>query len=202
MVGARWWFWQAFLFVALLGLSTCTCAAAIPDWYDDAFKDATARYLPGRDWRELKAQCYQESLLKADAVSHAGAVGLCQFMPGTWRDIAPLIGEPLRSRPPTHPVASVHAAALYMRRLRGIWSAPRPDIERQRLAWGSYNAGAGNLIKAQRACMNAPGCLPPVCRDWPDISAALTSITGRHSHETITYVVRIERWLAQLRALD
>lgn len=194
--GARWPFWQALAITLLFALAAAVRAQVIPDHYDAAFQAATDLYLPGRDWRELKAQCYQESLLRPAAVSPVGARGLCQFMPGTWREVAPRIGAALRSEPPEHPVASVHAAALYMRQLRHVWRAPRPDTERQRLAWASYNAGAGNIIRAQRACRARE---PPLCRDWPEIAAALPAVTGRHARETQTYVARIERWLAFLK---
>lgn len=198
--GARLVFWQMIMAALLLLITTAGRAQIIPDLYDDAFRDATELWLPGRDWRELKAQCYQESLLRPAALSPAGARGLCQFMPATWAEVARRLPGRLGAEPPEHPIASIHAAGAYMRQLRRSWTASRPDWERQRLAWGSYNTGLGNMLKAQRACKVTPECPPSLCRDWPEIAAALPSVTGRHALETQTYVVRIERWLIALRS--
>lgn len=48
--------------------------------------------MPGVDWRLLKAQYYQESHLKPNAVSPVGAAGVAQFMPATWRQISRELG--------------------------------------------------------------------------------------------------------------
>ena len=73
-----------------------------------------------------------------------------------------------------------------MARLKRGWSSPRPAYDRHLLAMASYNAGFGNLLKAQRAC--GGGVL------YAEIIACLPQITGHHSNETITYVQRIQRW--------
>jgi len=155
------------------------------DWYDDEFQDAAELWLPGWDWVWLKAQCQQESLLKADAVSPAGAMGLCQFMPGTWREEMQRRG--IGNASPFNPYLSIQAAGSYMARLCKSWKSERPENDRRRLAQASYNAGIGNILKAQKRCNNA--------RHWPEISACLIQVTGpRNSHETLTYVKRIEYW--------
>jgi len=51
--------------------------------YDALIKTAQKKYLPGTDWRLLKAQLTQESDLNPRAVSPAGAQGIAQFMPNT-----------------------------------------------------------------------------------------------------------------------
>lgn len=177
--------------VLLSALGSPVSAQFISPAYDSHFKDATDQWLPGRDWRELKAQCYQESLLKPDAVSHAGARGLCQFLDATYAEVPSAIHA---KGTVFSPIASAHAAAWYMRRMRAIWKSPRPDWDRQRLAWASYNAGAGNLIRAQKACGGPSGFNP--------IMLCLPKITGIHSRETTTYVQRIDRWLIRLHAVD
>ena len=175
-------------FVVMCLLVSAAGAGVIPSSYDAKFREATAMYLPMWDWRWGKAQCYQESLLDPDAVSPVGAVGLCQFMPGTARDVWPRIGygviDPRQAEP------SILAWGYYMAQLRRTWSAPRPEDDRRRLAQASYNAGAGNILKAQRSCNGAP--------DWRTIAACLPRITGRHSKETITYVERIAVWYRML----
>jgi hypothetical protein len=44
--------------------------------------------MPGRDYRLLKAQCWQESRFNPNAVSPANARGICQFVDGTWNDVS------------------------------------------------------------------------------------------------------------------
>ncbi len=132
------------------------------------------------------AQIYQESLCRSAAVSPAGAAGLAQFMPATWAEAQAHFG--IRASP--HDDIAIEAGAWYMMRQMGVWRSPRPARERWRLALASYNAGAGNIIRAQRACDGA--------RDWRDIETCLPMITGHHATETRTYVVRIERWWAEM----
>ncbi len=67
------------------------------------------------------------------------------------------------------------------------WKSPRPPLDRHTLALGSYNAGIGNLLKAQRLCDNA--------RLYDEIIPCLPRVTGHHSAETIGYTRNIvERW--------
>jgi membrane-bound lytic murein transglycosylase F len=112
-------------------------------------------------------------------------MGLCQFMPGTWREEMQRRG--VNNASPFNPYLSIDAAASYDGRLRRIWKSDRPESDRRRLVFGCYNAGCGNILKAQKACNNA--------RHWPEISPCLIEVTGpRNSHETLTYVKRIEWW--------
>lgn len=171
--------------LAVLLPSVCWSASLYPDDYDRDFKDATSIFLPvGTDWRLLKAQCYQESRLRRWARSPVGAMGLCQFMPGTWREAQaniPGIGSPWL------PSASIRAAAWYMGKLHRFWKAERPVMDRHMLAAASYNAGAGHLVKAQRIC--GGGNL------YSEISPCLVNVTGYHSKETLGYVRNIMmRW--------
>lgn len=170
--------------LALLPLP-CLSGSLYPDEFDDDFKDAVTAFLPiGTDWRLLKAQCYQESRLDRFARSPVGAMGLCQFMPGTWKEAQRNIPD-LNS--PWLPESSILAAGWYMGKLHRTWSAERPAMDRYMLAAASYNAGAGHLIKAQRLCggLNLYG----------DISPCLIQVTGHHSKETLGYVKNIiGRW--------
>ncbi len=146
--------------------------------------------MPGVDWRILKAQCWQESRLVPDAVSPVGAMGLCQFMSGTW---AGVIG-PAKLPPDASafvPRLSIEAAAFYMGKLRAEWSSPRPEWDRHSLALASYNAGLGHLLTAQRKCNGA------VLYDR--IVACLPDVTGRHSRETINYVTSIWGWFDKMK---
>lgn len=182
------------LFITVVGLSGSVCysASLYPDTYDKEFKRAALHLPAGTDWRLLKAQCWQESRLKRNAVSPVGAMGLCQFMPGTWQDMQAAYPE---LSDPWLPVQSIRAAALYMRRLNATWSSPRPQTDRYMLTLASYNAGLGHIINAQRACNMrllyddiVPPCLP--------------GITGHHSRETISYVdLIVNKWWPSMRRL-
>lgn len=180
-----------FLITCLIGFwpSASWSVLLFPDRYDGEFRQHSGRYLPGLDWQLLKAQCYQESLLRPDAVSPVGAQGLCQFMPGTWRQVSGQIDLPPNASA-FMPQLSIRAAAFYMASLRGQWSSPRPEWDRHSLALGSYNAGLGNLLKAQKVCGG------PVL--YRDIVSCLPDVTGHHSRETLTYVDRIWRWYGQM----
>lgn len=150
--------------------------------YDDLIKQAVSEYLPGVDWRFLKAQYIQESGLNPAARSPVGAMGIAQFMPGTWDQVAAQLQYPTTAHP-TMPNYAIPAGAFYMRTLIDAWSWPRADIDRHCLAMASYNAGLGNIVKAQRAAGNPS--------DYKSIIQALPQITGRHAGETTQYVKRI-----------
>lgn len=152
------------------------------DQYDSLIERAVKIHLPDTDWRLYKAQLMAESNLNIHAVSPAGAEGIAQFMPATWKEVA----EELRfiaGITPFNPDYAILAGAYYMRKMKNGWTAPRPEIDRYCLALASYNAGLGNLYKAQKAANGA--------NDYATIMSALPSITGRNSTETIEYVKRI-----------
>lgn len=162
------------------------------DRYDRDIRVAVERWWPHFPfWKAWKAQLWQESLLEPDAVSPAGAVGIAQFMPATWDEITRAMGWGLVDRRTAS--LAIEAGAFYMARLSQGWSAPRPAIERHWLAVASYNAGFGNILRAQRRCDGA--------RDWRDIAPCLVLVTGRHSRETLTYVERVERWWQTLEMM-
>lgn len=142
------------------------------------------------DWLTLKAQYYQESRLDPAAVSPAGARGIAQFMPATFAEAVRALGWGAVS--PHDARFAIEAGAWYMARLCAGWSSPRPTLDRQQLAQASYNAGMGNLLRAQAACGGAVR--------WPAVAACLPSVTGRHAQETLTYVDRIARWRAVMMA--
>ena len=179
------------IFMTLLAVySELSAASRFTDTYDSHIQSATKRHMPGVRWKLLKAQYYQESLLKPDAVSHVGARGIAQFMPGTWAQISRELGYEKHS--PHVAKYAIHAGAYYMRKLRRGWIARRPEEDRHNLAMASYNAGFGNLIKAQKKCGG-----PPL---YKDIVACLHQVTGHHHKETVTYVQRIRKWHGMMEA--
>lgn len=112
-----------------------------------------------------------------------GARGLAQFMPGTFADMSRemgFVGTP-------HDDIAIEAGAYYMAKLRRTWRRDRAPLDRNDLAAASYNAGTGNILKAQRLCGDA--------RMWGAVQECLHLVTGaRNAHETRTYVIRIHRW--------
>ena len=163
--------------------------AMFTDRYDDIIEDASEMYMPGVEWELWKAQLYQESKLEPMAESPVGARGLAQFMPATWQQISEELGY--GNVAPTAAKPSIHAGAYYMGKLRANWSSPRPEMDRHYLAASSYNAGLGNLLKAQKAC--------DMKVLYSEIIECLPEITGHHSKETITYIKRIKRWFLMMR---
>ena len=138
-------------------------------------------------WKLWKAQLYQESKLDPSAVSPVGARGLAQFMPGTWDEVVQELG--ISGSP--HSADAIEAGAYYMSKLRRTWKADRTAVQRNELAQASYNAGTGNILKAQRFCGDA--------RMWSAIGECLALVTGeKNAHETKTYVLRIHRFWREM----
>ena len=178
---------RQFLFIlAVVFWPFASClAGSFPDQYNSDFRKSTGHYMPGVDWRLLKSQCWQESRFKTEAISPVGAMGLCQFMPGTWNQVAGELDFPANASA-FAPELSIEAAAYYMGRLRAQWSAPRPETDRHSLALASYNSGLGNILAAQTKCDGANG--------YQQIIHCLPQVTGAHSRETINYVDHVWRY--------
>lgn len=179
--------WLAFFWAAWLP-SLSSHAGSFPSRYDEEIKAAVSkRWADLPYWKLWKAQLYQESRLDPLAVSPVGARGLAQFMPATWRDIAKELG--VTAGPES--VAAVDAGAYYMAKLRRTWRRERTAQQQNELAQASYNAGTGNVLKAQAACADA--------RMWPEIAPCFAAITGdQNARETLGYVKSIRRWWLML----
>lgn len=156
--------------------------------YDHYFKVYSGRYMPTVDWKLLKAQCYQESRFQQYAVSPVGAAGICQFMPGTWQDLTTRHNI---SGSVFDPKLNIQLAAIYMAQLRSGWSSPRPELDRHSLALASYNAGFGNILKAQKLC--------DMSVMYDEIIQCLPDVTNHHSKETIEYVRNIWFYWYQMK---
>ena len=128
----------------------------------------------------FKAQFEVESSLNPQAISPAGAAGLGQIMPRTWLDLA---GQVPGLTNIFDPVQNAKAAIFYLNQQWWLWTAPRPITDRMSLALASYNAGAGNILAAQRRADGA--------NDWRSIQKHLGEVTGEHATETRNYVRRI-----------
>ena len=185
-----WGFWDDFWGSVADNLPTACASPLAPSIYDTRIYQAAQVYwAPQRrgDWCVLKSQLWAESDFRPDVSSHVGAEGLAQFMPATWREVA----EKLHIvQPATDPSAAIKAQAWYMEHLASKWSSKRPEGCRIRLALASYNAGFGNILKAQGVALLSP------C--WDKIGPALPKVTGKHAKETRAYVDRIDRQYVEL----
>ena len=167
------------------------------DRYDGLIRSAAGAFLRsawGADaWLWWKAELIAESDLDPGAQSPAGAMGLAQFMPKTWMEAKTDLNLPADATPfmPEH---TIRAGAYYLAKMQRIWlKVDRTEADRRKLAQASYNAGAGNIIAAQREAGGAA--------DYDSIIAQLHLVTGAdHAAETRGYVARIERVFNELRA--
>ncbi len=95
---------------------------------------------PGTDWTMVHAITRQESQFAQNAVSHAGARGLMQLMPGTAREQAGKMGM-------SYEPSAVFTDANYNMRLGDGYFARMMDTYAGSypLAVAAYNAGPGNV---------------------------------------------------------
>ena len=168
-------------------MSQSLLAVSFNSKYDRTIQKSVKLYWTDFDKSNFwKAQLFQESRFKSDAVSPVGAMGLAQFMPNTWRQISKELNYPIYANP-FIPKYAIFAGAYYMRKLRNSWNWKRPTMDKHKLALASYNGGIGNMIKAQRLCGNKIL--------FKDIIPCLPQVTGHHSKETIDYVKKVDKWV-------
>lgn len=153
------------------------------------FEKYGARY--GFDPLMLAAQGFQESKLRQEARSHAGAVGVMQIMPDTGAELA--VGDIHQLEP------NIHAGAKYMNRLmtRYFEDANFSEQDRTLFAFASYNAGPGNISRMRKDA--AKRGLDP--DQWFDNVEVV--VARRIGLETTTYVRNIFKYYAAYKlALD
>jgi membrane-bound lytic murein transglycosylase MltF len=180
---------KALAFVVLIGMtfvSQAEAQSAVSDRYDDAFRKYTKRFFgPAFDWRIFKAQSITESKLDPDAVSKVGARGLMQLMPSTYDEI--------RTRNPelgqiNDPEWNIAAGIYYNRQLWRQWTVEVADPDRKPFMFGSYNAGRGTILRAQKVAVGKS--LDEHL--WPNIENVAPEVRGWRHQETIDYLQRIE----------
>lgn len=121
---------------------------AYPNRYAEEIRAATATYAwPARVFHALVRE---ESLFNARVVSHAGAKGLAQLMPGTARDTARKLGVTLAEGDLFEPAVNTRLGAAYFDQvLRYVGGNPC-------LAMAAYNAGPGRVDEWTAARGNLP----------------------------------------------
>ncbi len=155
------------------------------DKYDRHFKKYSKRYFgPHFEWRWFKSQGIAESNLDEDAASPVGAKGVMQIMPDTFDEI--------QQQNPTYlaldePRWNIAAGIYYDRQLYRKWRKPLPSEERLFLAFSSYNAGYGRVLKAVKRThkkdytwVEVKKYLPPETRGYVSRIATLMDSTSRH----------------------
>ncbi|MHA7819695.1 MAG: lytic transglycosylase domain-containing protein [Erythrobacter sp.] len=110
---------------------TARHAAGIPQEYTVKIHELAQRFDLSPSL--LEAVVWQESRWRANAVSHAGARGLAQLMPGT----AEYLGVD-----PDDPMQNLEGGARYLREQLDRFDG---DLEK---ALAAYNAGPGRVIRA------------------------------------------------------
>lgn len=104
-------------------------------------------------------------------------------MPATWKEVQ---GKyPQYAGSVWNPRYNIIAAALYMQQQWQFWGNHRTEASRYKLALANYNAGGGNILKAQKLCNDLAEYeeIVPPC---------LARVTGeRNAHETTEYVHKI-----------
>lgn len=111
--------------------NVATSAAGVPPIYEAKIQELSRRFDLSPSL--LEAVVWQESRWRAGAVSHAGARGLAQLMPGT----AQYLGVD-----PDDPMQNLEGGARYLREQLDRFDG---DLEK---ALAAYNAGPGRVIRA------------------------------------------------------
>ncbi len=160
--------------------------------YDNQIKYWVKYYSLGVPWYWVKAQLIQESSLQCDAVSYMGAKGLGQFMPKTWRDMEVKLwgGE---YKDVFNPIYNIQATVYYNKWLMSQWrtGGNRTLEERWSLTLASYNAGLGNILKAQSKAGS---------NHYKPMEDHLHKVTGiNNSKQTKDYVFRIRQYSRRLK---
>jgi membrane-bound lytic murein transglycosylase F len=132
------------------------------DDYDHLFRKYTKHYFGAHfDWHWFKAQAIAESALNPKAKSPMGARGIMQILPSTYKEIK--AKNPFLANI-DDPRWNIAAGIFYDRQLYRKWKKKR-DIrtaERLNFAFGSYNAGYGNVLKAYKRAAKRHGEV----REW------------------------------------
>lgn len=127
------------------------------------------------------------------AVSPVGAAGLMQLMPGTFEQMRKQLGWGQVS--PFSAEHNITLGVLYQTQMDRQWAGRgRTVVQRHPLGLASFNAGLGNILKAQEMCRSAVL--------WRNISPCMIQVTGKaNARQTLGYVTSIAKWRALLGPL-
>ena len=161
------------------------------DKYDAYFRKATKKFFGiDTDYRWFKSQAMAESGLDHEAVSPVGAKGIMQVMDPTYAEIKrknnDILGNVFSAR------WNIQAGIYYDSYLYGQWSSPRPEFDRMAFMFASYNAGLGNILKAQKICGKYD---IGDCNLWNDVKIYGVEVNTWKQKETIHYVTKIFKFM-------
>lgn len=154
--------------------------------YDSSFKKWSSVY-NDYPWQWNKAQAIAESNLNPNAVSPVGAMGISQFMPDTWEDMEERLNF---SGSPFNASLNIQAQSYYMQTLRNQFKAERPEWDKHSLALASYNAGLGNILKAQS--YEGSILYAPMIIHLPKVTGVSNSKQTRDYVERTWYYIRLQ----------
>lgn len=143
----------------------------------------------GFDALMLAAQGFQESQLRQEAKSRAGAIGIMQVLPATAR---PLHVGNIRLIEP-----NIHAGTKYMDQLTSEYfpDATFSENDRSLFAFAAYNAGPGNIAKMRKEAERR-GLDPD---QWFNSVEIVTA--EKIGIETTTYVRNIYKYYASYKLI-
>ena len=114
----------------------------LTDYVATGYPSVTVPASAAGDWTIVHAIARQESQFDRAAVSHAGARGLMQLMPGTAREQSGKLGLAYNAQAlTTDPSYNITLGSSYFRRMLDYYGGSYP------LAVAAYNAGPGNVNK-------------------------------------------------------
>jgi soluble lytic murein transglycosylase-like protein len=161
--------------------------------FDPIFRKYTKRYFGvATDWRWFKAQGMAESDLVPTARSRVGARGIMQLMPSTFAQIQSRQRQFSRIDDPEWNIA---AGIAHDRYLWQLWNDRVPeDEDRWSFMFGSYNAGQGTIMRAQRVADQQR-----LDRTrWQNIELVAPAVERWRYVETLGYVKKIRANREQL----
>ena len=152
------------------------------------FRKYSDRY--DMDYLLMMAQGFQESELKQDAVSPAGAIGIMQLMPATGRSMK--VGDITQTGP------NIHAGVKYMRFMVDTFYANEPmdPLDKGLFAFAGYNAGP-RRVQQLRGYAEKRGLDPNRWFNNVELIAG-----ERIGQETVTYVANIYKYYIAYRLVQ
>ncbi len=144
-------------------------SASLLEEYGKLIKDECKYYK--LDWRLILAMIKQESAFTPDAVSHAGAYGFMQIMPGT----GSLLEDVLQIEEHRSPENNLRAGIYYYASLVGRYHQAG-DTNKYKFALAAYNCGTGHVEDA----MTIAYYYNKNYFDWDVVSEYLTQLSPQY----------------------
>ena len=147
----------------------------------DLFKKYGEQY--SFDWLLLAAQGYQESKLKQDTRSRAGAVGVMQIKPSTAADPNVNIQQVDKLE------NNIHAGTKYLRFLADRYFSDEDldDVTRHLFALAAYNAGPRRVVAARK---QAPGMGLDPNKWFQNVEVLVAKRVGRQPVDYVSHIYK------------